>query len=119
MRSTLHRYRVLVASLPMPTLVQMQQFAGHVAGAHSWYKHLPLLPPGAPLQFFLDPAAGMQLIAGSGGRVDATPRTNRGFHYSWLPTAEYRDRFGYLAFSRSSGTSVSLLLRDESRLIGS
>jgi hypothetical protein len=86
---TLPRYRALVNSnsLTMPTLLQMQQFAEFVSGAYSWYKHLPLLPPGQPLQFFLNPAAGMQLIR---------------FHYSWLPTTEYRDRFGYLAFSRSS-----------------
>lgn len=116
---TLPQYRALVTSLTMPTLLQMQQFAEFVAGAHSWYKHLPLLPPGQPLQFFLDPAAGMQLVAKSGGIVEATPRIERGFHYSWLPTTEYRDRFGYLAFSRSSGTSVSLLLRDGSQLIES
>src|SRR6266851_1685401 len=30
----------------------------------------------------------------------------QGFHYSDIPTAEYRSRFGYLAFSCSSGMSV-------------
>lgn len=58
---TLPQYRVLVRSLPQPTLVQMQQFALFVSNANSWYKHLLYLPPGEPFQFFLDPGAGMQL----------------------------------------------------------
>jgi hypothetical protein len=116
---TLSQYRALLSPFSMPTLVQMQQFAAFVSHAHSWYKHLPLLPLGEPLQFFLNPAAGMQLVAGPGGTVNATPRSERGFHYSWLPTSEYRDRFGYLGFSRSSGTPVSLRLKDAIQLIES
>jgi serine/threonine protein kinase len=38
---------------------------------------------------------------------------------STLPTAEYRERFGYLAFSRSCGTTVGALLRDGTQLIES
>ncbi len=109
---TLPQYRVLVRSLPRPTLVQMQQFALFVSNAHSWYKHLPYLPPGEPFQFFLDPGAGMQLTVSPQGSVEAIPRAECGFHYSWLPTAEYRDRFGYLAYSRSVGTSFSERLGD-------
>ena len=109
---SLPQYRTLVRSLPKPTLVQMQQFALFVSNAHSWYKHLPYLPPGEPFQFFLDLGAGMQLAVNSQGSVDATPRAEPGFHYSWLPTAEYRARFGYLAYSRSVGTSFSELLGD-------
>ena len=116
---TLPQYRALVRSLPRPTLLQMQQFALFVSNAHSWYKHLPYLPPGAPFQFFLDPGAGMQLVVSSQGSVEATPRAEPGFHYSWLPTAEYRDRFGYLAYSRSVGTSFSELLGDGTRRISS
>jgi hypothetical protein len=116
---TLPQYRALVASLPTPTPLQMQQFSEFVSHAHSWYKHLPLLPPGAPVQFFLDPAAGLQLVAGPAGTVEATPRGEAGFHYSWLPTTEYRHRFGYLAFSRSLGTSVSFESPDGTRFIGS
>ena len=116
---TLPRYRVLVRSLPRPTLLQMQHFAQFVSNAHSWYKHLPYLPPGEPFQFFLDPGAGMQLAVSPQGSVDAMPRAECGFHYSWLPTAEYRDRFGYLAYSRSAGTSFSQLLGDRTWLISS
>ena len=116
---TLPQYRVLVRSLPRPTLVQMQQFAQFVSTAHSWYKHLPYLSPGEPFQFFLDPGAGMQLAVTPQGSVDARFRAEYGFHYSWLPTAEYRARFGYLAYSRSVGTSFSELLGDGTCLISS
>lgn len=116
---TLPQYRVLVKSLPRPSLLQMQQFAKFVSNAHSWYKHLPYLPPGEPFEFFLDPGAGMQLAVTRQGSVDAIPRTKCGFHYSWLPTAEYRDRFGYLAYSRSAGSTFSQLLKDGTCLISS
>ena len=116
---TLPQYRILVRSLPRPTLVQMQQFAQFVSTAHSWYKHLPYLPPGAPFQFFLDPGAGMQLAITPQGSVDARSRAECGFHYSWVPTAGYRDQFGYLAYSRSVGTSCSERLDDGTWLISS
>ena len=48
-------YRELVASLPLPSTDQTARFVDYVSGAHSWYKHLPLFPPGAPFVFFLDP----------------------------------------------------------------
>jgi hypothetical protein len=103
----------------VPTPLQLRRFAEFVAGAHSWYKHLRVLPARAPLQFFLDPAAGMQLIQAADGRVTAAFRDKQGLHYSWLPTSAYRERFGYLGFSKSSGTSVSLESADGSRLVGS
>ncbi|CAD5366931.1 hypothetical protein RA210_U10572 [Rubrivivax sp. A210] len=102
---TLDEYRALTITLPRPTEAQMRAFAVFVSGAHSWYKHLPLYPPGAPFQFFLDPGAGMDLHV-RGTRVQAEPRLTRGFHYSWIPTAQYREQFGHLAFSRSAGTTV-------------
>ena len=114
---SLSEYKALARSPPVPTPLQLRHFAEFVAGAHSWYKHLPLLPARAPLQFFLDPAAGMQLTQAADGSVTAALRDRQGFHYSWLPTAEYRERFGYLAFSKSSGTSVSLQSADGSRLM--
>jgi hypothetical protein len=90
----------------------MQQFAVFVSNAHSWYKHLPYLPPGEPFQFFLDPGAGTQRAISPQGSVNAIPRTECGEHYSWLPTAEYRERFGYLAYSRSVGTATHVLSDD-------
>jgi hypothetical protein len=104
----LSEYRALIGSLPLPTTSQVRQFAEYVAGAHSWYKHLPLLRAKTPLQIFVDPAAGMQRTQSADGRVRVSHRDRQGFHYSWLPTDVYRERFGYLAFSKSSGSSVSL-----------
>jgi hypothetical protein len=97
----------------------MQQFAVFVSNAHSWYRDLPYLPPGLPFYFFLDPAAGMQLAVSAQDSVDAIHRSERGVHYSWLPTAEYRDRFGYLAYSRITGTNFSSLSDDGTWLISS
>ena len=103
---TLDEYRSLVCSLPQPTLEQMEAFTHHVAKAHSWYKHLPQLPPGVPFRFFLDPCAGMDLIQHPDGTVVATPRETQGFHHSWVPTDHYRQHFGYLAFGQSAGPWV-------------
>ena len=89
----------------------MDAFAKFVCGAHSSYKHLPYYPPGKPLLFFVDPAAGMDLTFHT-DRVEATPRLERGFHYSWIPTHEYREKFGHLAFSRTSGTTVYRVAAD-------
>jgi hypothetical protein len=77
----------------------MAAFAEFVAGAHSWYKHTPPFPPGFSFQFFLDPSAGTQRVFRTGGKVGVVPREKAGFHYSWIPTAEYRERFGYLAYT--------------------
>jgi hypothetical protein len=111
----LSEYRSLVASLPTPTRAQMDAFAKFVCGAHSWYKHLPYYPPGKPLQFFLDPAAGMDLNFHS-DRVEATTRLECGFHYSSIPTGEYREKFGHLAFGRTSGTTVYRVAADGTAL---
>jgi hypothetical protein len=97
----------------------MQQFAVFVSNAHSWYRDLPYLPPGLPFYFFLDPAAGMQLAVSPQDSVDAIHRSEGGFHYSWLPTDEYRNRFGYLAYSRITGMNFSSRSDDGTWLISS
>jgi hypothetical protein len=104
----LERYRAALSGVARPTPDQMRAFAQYVSNAHSWYKHLPMLPPGVPFNFYLDPGAGMQRTLTQHGAVEVSVRTNRGFHYSWLPTAEHRAKFGYLAFAQSRGTTVAL-----------
>ena len=116
---TIEEYRALVSGLPRPTAEQMRDFAHHVAGAHSWYKHLPLWPPGVPFRFFLDPSAGMQRVVTADGSMDVIDRDVRGFHYSWLPTRDYRRRFGFLAFACSAGTAVSMVTQGVGQLVPS
>jgi hypothetical protein len=57
----MNEYLEIVSQLSLPTVEQTQAFTDYVVGAHSWYKHLPLLPPGAPFTFYLDPNAGRQI----------------------------------------------------------
>jgi len=101
---TLSEYRSLVATLPPPTDQQKENFSKFVSKAHSWYKHLPLCLPGVKFHFFIDPSAGCERSVTFTGKVNVTPRAKRGFHYSWIPTDEYRRNFGYLAYSCRAGT---------------
>ena len=55
-------YIVEVQSLTRPTAGQIDAFVQHVSAAHSWYKHLPLLPPGTPFFFYLNPNAGRETV---------------------------------------------------------
>jgi hypothetical protein len=73
------------------------------------------------MKFFLDPGAGAQRIINARGRLQQVDRLEHGFHYSWLPTAEYRERFGHAAYARTAGTGtvVSLAATDGSELIPS
>ena len=97
-------YVALAASLPPPTQQQKENFAHFVSRAHSWYKHIPFWPPGVPFHFFIDPSAGCERRVSIFGKVKVRPRLKAGFHYSWIPTAAYRERFGYLAYSCGAGT---------------
>ncbi|MFM2067396.1 MAG: hypothetical protein RLZZ584_2305 [Pseudomonadota bacterium] len=117
---SLSRYRELLAHAPLPTEAQMVAFAAFVSTSHSWYKHLPLVPPGVPFQFHLDPRAGMQWVQHPDGSIEVAHRREQGFHYSWIPTDEYRKRFGLLTYSRGGiGTSVSMRSPEGISLIAS
>jgi hypothetical protein len=89
-------YAELVAALPLPTLEQTWAFAEHVADNHSWYKHLPLFPPGATFVFFLAPHVGEEIERTDTGYV--TRPLDRGDyfrHHSRYATDEYREQFGH------------------------
>ena len=103
---TLHDYISLTKHLPQPSPAQMKNFADYVSEAHSWYKHLPLLPPGKTFIFYVDPFAGMQHSISPDGTRKISKRTETGFHYSWIRTDEYRARFGHLAYSQAESTQV-------------
>lgn len=105
---TLADYRALWRNVPRPTATQIQEFALFVAGAHSWYKHLPMFPPGGQFCFYLDPAAGMDYVVCADKEYVFLPRhdDDRGLHYSWMPTKVYRQRFGSLSYSCPHGSTV-------------
>ena len=104
----LHEYRALVSQFPQPTRAQIHEFASYVAEARSWYKHLPLLPPGEPIQFFVDPWAGLDRVLLRDGRVVYIKRTasTPRFHYTWTTTEDYRSRFSHLSFACDAGTEL-------------
>lgn len=114
-------YRLLIGAAAPPTDIQINAFADYVASAHSWYKHLPLQPPGVEFHFYIDPNAGMDHLVHTSGEVTVRARTpdTESFHYSWMTTADYRERFGCLAFSCAAGSSVfgTDLLGEETVLV--
>jgi hypothetical protein len=105
---SLDAYRSWIADVVPPTASQIEAFADYVAGARSWYKHLPLTPPGTVFQFYIDPHAGVDRLVNRSGEVHLRTRTEQTtpFHYSWMTTAEYRERFGRLAFSCAAGSAL-------------
>jgi hypothetical protein len=99
-------YLRLIRTLPRPTWEQTVRFAWFVAGAHSWYKHLPV-DKEVPFLFFLDPHAGKNLVmtrTGERAMVEITDESTR-FHYTWQTTETYRRRFGHWNYTASYGTS--------------
>jgi len=103
---TLSEYAALLDGISRPTEAQIHDFVDYVAHAHSWYKHLPLFPPGTPFYFFLDPNAGCDVLLADDGTLAVAERVEQGVHYSSIPTAAYRARFGYLAYACDAGTRV-------------
>ena len=101
-------YLDLCRQLPAPTERQITDFVDYVAQAHSWYKHLPLVPPGFTFIFYLDPNAGCDLLITEGGHAKYRDRTESSghTHYNWQTTAQYRERFGHLEFFTPAGTWV-------------
>lgn len=101
-------YRELLSYVPPPTAKQIEAFADYVSRAKSWYKHLPLWPPGEPFAFYIDPTAGMDRVLTDGGDVIYMERTLQTpeFHYTWMPTDEYRSKYGFLAFACPVGTQL-------------
>jgi hypothetical protein len=107
--TTESRYLAEVRRLPRPSDAQVETFVEYVTVAHSWYKHLPLKPPGKLFLFYLNPNTGREWVAtmiggGYRDRTNDTPTWER-FHYTWRPTAEYVELFGHLDYFASAGTS--------------
>lgn len=100
----LPEYRELVRGLPTPSEAQITEFIRFVSADHSWYKKLPLLPPGATFQFFLDPLAGYARLIRPDAQVLPRKRTEEDDTGAWrFTTDEYRSRFGHLACDHAGG----------------
>lgn len=83
-------------SLPAPTSEQTARFADHVADNHSWYKHLPLFPPGTSFVVFPNLHAGRGVkMEGDRFEVHDIKQGDYFDHHSRLPTAEYLAQFGH------------------------
>ena len=85
---TLAEYLNLLSGVPLPSTQQKSEFAEFVSAAHSWYKHLPANLPGQPFYFFLDKYAGCDRRLQLNGTAVLADRSEQGFHYSDIPTAE-------------------------------
>lgn len=106
----LDAYRRLFRETPPPTADQINAFVEHVASKHSWYKHLPMTPPGVRFIVYLDPGAGMQhyrLNDGTSGFRDIGPDDTL-FHHAMKPTSEYRRLFGHLNVLDQGAPSFAL-----------
>ncbi len=112
---SLECYQQLVATLSRPTAAQIADFVDYVSGAHSWYKHIPPLPPGLPFCFFLDPSAGLDRAVYPDKTVQHRERTpdSPGLHYNWMTTSDYRSRFGFLSYKADAGTRMYFALGDD------
>jgi len=106
---SLAQYRDVVKNLARPSNEQVESFVQHIAEAHSWYKHLPLLPPGVPFTFFVDPSAGLARILSADGSVQYEERSENDEKYRslWMTTERYRSQFGYLAGYRGPTAPAS------------
>jgi hypothetical protein len=95
---TLSQYREIVRDCPRPSNAQIENYVLAASEDHSWYKHLPLVPPGVPWWFFVDPMSGFDRTLKDGGRAEhvevKADAENLGRR---APTSEYRSRFGHLA----------------------
>jgi hypothetical protein len=114
---SLSDYRGYVRRLPRPSEEQIEDYVQFVSGAHSWYKHLPLLPPGEPFRFFVDPLSGFDRVIQRDGSVIHHERTDTSlqFHYTWMTTKEYRRRFAYLAYTQDAAPEFLILSQGSTR----
>jgi hypothetical protein len=105
----IHAYRELMEDVTLPDDQQTRNFAEYVAGAHSWYKHLPPLAPGRRFAFYLDRDAGRERETLQNGRsvyIDRTADTPFKFHYTWMTTAAYRKKFGFWNYGVSGPSAM-------------
>lgn len=117
---TLAQYRERLSHLHCPSVLQAKAFAEHVAGAHSWYKHLPVKSGYSGFGFYLDPNSGQDVWWDARDGVRVVPRMSNDtpFHHSWQTTAAAIENFGYLNYCRYlPGQASSIWIVDGTELI--
>ena len=72
----LDKYNELLSNTPSPSEQQIENFIEYVFNAHSWYKHIPLFPPGVDFCFYLDPNAGRDIIRYKNGKIGVVDVTD-------------------------------------------
>lgn len=101
---SLEDYRQLIRGTRRPSASDQEAFYEYFISARSWYKHLPLIPPGRRVTFFFDPCAMMLEIASSVPDrrclLERPPGESEG-HYAAMPTLAYRQKFGCLEYHAS------------------
>jgi hypothetical protein len=90
-------YRKIARALAAPSGEQIGSFVDFVSSAHSWYKHIPLVPPGVPFHFFLNPYVACELVT-LRSKIEYRERAAQGFHYTDVLTEQYRRECGYLDY---------------------
>jgi len=90
-------WRSVANGIEQPTLQQMVACVERAATAHSYYKHLNL-GRSAVFSFSLSRVAGMR-PDGHGGYVEYVRGDGTEFHYTWMETRAYHERFGFLVYS--------------------
>ena len=103
-------YLDIVRQLPRPTAAQVNGFVEYVCDAHSWYKHIPLMPPGTEFCFFQHPYAACERVSSRSGRLEFRERTERGFHYNQWPTIKYREHCGFLDYLHGPSSVPAIYL---------
>jgi hypothetical protein len=87
-----------------PTLEQAVAAVAQSAKSHSYYKHLNM-SRSALFGFGVSAVSGMRSVDGK--FVDYCEDDGTRFHYTWMTTSTYRDRFGFLDFyDGAPGTHV-------------
>lgn len=107
---SLEEYRTLFKGTARPADAQIVDFINHACEMHSWYKHLPLVPPGQGFQLLLDPQSGRKWVShGDGPRFAADIlEGDQLWHDSMMPTATYRRRFGHLQLRMDDVLSIEI-----------
>jgi hypothetical protein len=80
-------------------------YTQRVAGAHSWYKHLPIARGYCKFAFFLDLTSNM--YRRNGKWINAVEGDGTRFHYTWTTTSDYRERFGFFDYREDQSNTVA------------